>query len=206
LEHLVFLLSLRQLNVPTMKKGLLVAAVLFAALGSKAQINKGQFLAGGTAGFSSSKYGENKTTNINVTPGVGYFVIDKLAVGAEATYGYAKETSETTVGGATVKVESKVTSLAFAPFVRYYFLPAAQKVNVFAHGSYGFGSTKVDDGDSQSFSAYHIGAGPAFFLTPSVALEATVYYNSSKVKDAPERTNTFGLSVGFQVHLGKGKK
>lgn len=48
-----------------------------------------------------------------------------------------------------------------------------------------------------------IKAGPAFFLNPSIALEATVGYGSFKYSDADDATNTFGVNVGFQIHLGK---
>ncbi|BAV10383.1 Outer membrane protein beta-barrel domain-containing protein [Filimonas lacunae] len=185
-----------------MKKVLLFASILFAGVAANAQINKGQWLAGGTLGFSSSKAGDNKTTNINLNPNAGYFVINNLAVGLEADYGYSKY--KTKVAGADFS--TKTTSIGAAPFVRYYVLPTAQKTNVFVHGAYAFGSTKSDDASSVSFNAFKFAAGPAFFLTPSVALEASVYYQSQKAKYDAERTNTFGLAVGFQVHLGKAKK
>lgn len=181
-----------------MKKGLLVAAVLFAALGSKAQINKGQYLVGGAAGFNHDKAGEAKTTTIFISPNAGYFVADKLAVGLDASFTSAKEKVGDVDG-------DKLSTFNVGPFVRYYFLPTAQKVNVFAHGAFRFGSTKVGDADGVSSTDWTIKAGPAFFLSPSVALETAVYYGSLKYKDV-DATNSFGLSVGFQIHLGKGKK
>ncbi|GGH79496.1 hypothetical protein GCM10011379_48950 [Filimonas zeae] len=173
---------------------------------ANAQIKQGQFMAGGNAGFSSEKVRDNKTTSWNISPAVGYFVVDKLAVGIEANYMHEKYTWKSASGPVVIEGEDKSRRLGFAPFVRYYFLPAAQKVNVFAHGAYGFGSTKSNDNDSESFSFYRFAAGPAFFLSPSVALEANVFYMSYKDKNDADRTNSFGLQVGFQIHLGKGKK
>jgi hypothetical protein len=180
-----------------MKKGLLVAAVLCAAIGSNAQINKGQYLVGGSAGFQQSKAGEEKTTTIFLSPNAGYFVADKLAVGLDANF----RSDKTTEDGDDL---SKQSSFNVGPFVRYYFLPTAQKVNVFAHGAFRFGSIKVGDADGVSSTDWTIKAGPAFFLSPSVALETAVYYGSLKYKDV-DAINNFGLSVGFQIHLG-GKK
>lgn len=186
-----------------MKKVLLLASILLTVAAANAQINQGQFLAGGNAGFSSSKVRDNKTTQFNITPNVGYFVIDKLAVGLEANYLHSKDTWKGSVAGIPTEGEDKSSTWSFAPFVRYYVLPKAQKVNVFVNGSYGFGSTKDNDDAAESFNYYRFAAGPAFFLTKSVALEASVYYGSGKSKNDADRTNTFGLQVGFQVHLGK---
>lgn len=188
-----------------MKKILLVAAIALTAATVSAQIKQGQFLVGGNAGFSSAKERDNKTTVYNITPNAGYFVIDKLAVGMEAGYQYRKQTLKSGLPFSG-EIESKYRMLTFAPYVRYYFLPAMEKVNLFANSSYGLGSEKENTSASQSYSYYRVAAGPAFFVSPSVALEASVYYMSGKAKNDPARTNTFGVNAGFQVHLGKGKK
>ncbi|HEY0680084.1 MAG TPA: hypothetical protein VGD17_17490, partial [Chitinophagaceae bacterium] len=73
-----------------------------------------------------------------------------------------------------------------------------------ADASYGFGSVKYDGGDAIGVSQFAIAAGPAIFLTPNTALEITVGYNSSKIEDDDERTNSFQFGVGFQIHLGNG--
>lgn len=101
--------------------------------------------------------------------------------------------------------EDATSSVLFAPFVRYYFLPAAQKVNIFADASYGFGSMKV--GESESFNQYSIMAGPAIFLTPNTALEFALQFRSAggDAFGGEDRQNNFGVNVGFQIHLGNGK-
>ena len=109
---------------------------------------------------------------------------------------------------ATMKEESDedaTSSFAVAPFVRYYFMPAAGKVNIFADASYGFGSMK--EGDSRSFNQFTVSAGPAVFLSPNTALEFALQYNSAG-GDAygDDRMNVFGVNIGFQVHLGNAKK
>jgi len=178
-----------------MKKiGFIFSLLLISAVGFS-QINKGQWLVGGSAGLELSKYGnqdESKTTTVNVSPDAGYFFINNFAGGARVTFQSVKEKSE----------ENATTSFLFAPFVRYYFLPAARKVNIFGDASYGFGSMK--SGESNSFNQFTIGAGPAVFLSPNTALEFTLQYRSAG-GDAygDDRLNSFGLNIGFQVHLGK---
>jgi hypothetical protein len=179
-----------------MKKIFMVAVATILIQAGFAQVNQGQWLVGGNASFSSAKYPALKTTSFEFSPNVGYFFIDNFAGGLRFDIQSVKEK----LGG----VEEKASSTSIAPFLRYYFLPASQKVNVFADASYGFGSMKFDGGESVGISGYSIMAGPAIFLSPNTALEVTVGYGSTKIEDDNERTNTFRFGVGFQIHLGTG--
>lgn len=178
-----------------MKKVLFAALMTIAVQGVFAQVNKGQWLVGGNAGFESHKQGEVKATQFTVSPNAGYFFIDKFAGGLR-------------VDLSSIKYKGADASSQFliAPFLRYYFLEAAQKLNIFADASYGFGSVK-DDGESASQNGFAISAGPAVFLTPNTALEFALQYRSMG-GDAygDDNQNTFGFKVGFQIHLGGGKK
>ncbi|WEK34914.1 MAG: outer membrane beta-barrel protein [Candidatus Pseudobacter hemicellulosilyticus] len=179
-----------------MKKVLFAAFLTVCATGAFAQINKGQWLVGGTVGFNSQKFGdgdENKVSMLNISPNGGYFFMDKLAAGLRLDFTSTKVKSE----------DDAYSDFAVAPFVRYYFLPTTEKVNLFLDGSYGFGSAGQEDKTNQSYFAFV--AGPAVFLSPSVALELGIGYKSYKYKDIDDRDNRFGVNVGFQVHLG-GKK
>ena len=178
-----------------MKKVLFAALMTIAVQGVFAQVNKGQWLVGGNAGFESIKHGEGKATSFTFSPKGGYFFIDNFAGGLRVDL-----TSVKPKGG------DASTQTLIAPFLRYYFLPAAQKVNIFADASYGFGSVK-DEGESESQNAYAISAGPAIFLSPNTALEFALQYRSAG-GDAwgDDRYNSFGFNIGFQIHLGGGKK
>jgi len=178
-----------------MKKVLLAAIVLLSAQAGFSQISQGQWLVGGTAGFASEKHGSEKATTINISPNAGYFFIDHLAGGLRVNFLNSKPDG---VSAASI--------ITVAPFARYYFLPTGQQVNIFADAQYGFGSGK-NYGDSKSYSVnqFVVSAGPAVFLSPSVALEFALYYDSKGGKFyGTERDNTFGLNIGFQVHLGSG--
>ncbi|WP_207510865.1 outer membrane beta-barrel protein [Longitalea luteola] len=180
-----------------MKKVLFAAFLLVSSNAIFAQVNKGQWLAGGNISFTSSKHGDNddsKNTHFEIRPNAGYFFIDKLAGGLRLSYISDKDKGD----------DEATTAFTLAPFARYYFLDAAQKVNVFADASYGFGSAGA--GEKESLNYWEIMAGPAVFLSPNTALELAVGYKSwGGDIYGDDRMNQFGVNIGFQVHLG-GKK
>ena len=179
-----------------MKKIFMVAVATILIQTGFAQVNKGQWLVGGNAGFSSTKWGDFKTSTFQFAPDAGYFFINNFAGGLRVSV----ESTKVKLDGGD---DATTSSTMIAPFVRYYFLPSAQKVNVFADASYGFGSSKEEGSESQGISGFSINAGPAIFLSPNTALELTLGYNSVKVEDVDDRKNTFQFGVGFQIHLGK---
>jgi hypothetical protein len=184
-----------------MKKVLFAAFLLVSSNAIFAQVDQGQWLVGGNAQFNFGKIGDTKYTTISVAPDAGYFVINQLAVGLRPELSYSK--SKYKVGN--VSNESSTTDFTVAPFVRYYFMPSGEKVNIFGDASYGFGSSKEKGEESVSSNYYQIAAGPAIFLTPNTALELAVYYRSYGGDAFPDdRFNNFGLNVGFQIHLGNG--
>jgi hypothetical protein len=190
-------------NTELMKK--MLFATLFAisasAAFSQGNINKGDLMLGGSAGFNSGKFGDYKATSVALSPDAGYFFINNLAGGLRVSVYSSKEkyiSDETTNSGFHV-----------APFVRYYFLPSTQKVNIFADGSFGFGQSKSKSTNFESkndVTMFAIKAGPAIFLTPATALELTLGYNSTKTKSFTNRQNNFGFEAGFQIHIPGTKK
>lgn len=133
-----------------MKKMIVMAALaLFGTQFAKAQVQKGNFLVGGTLGFNSTTTkvdgSDNKTTvsNILISPKAGYALSDKWMVGVfvDGEFG----TSKHEVGEADTK--DKTTMIAPGLFVRNYCQIADSKVYFTseANVAYGFGSTKEDD-------------------------------------------------------------
>ena len=179
-----------------MKKIVFALSLLSLTSTGFSQINKGQWLVGGSASLDFTKFGDDdnsKVTSFSISPDAGYFFVNNFAGGARVSFNSVKQEGE-----------DAASSFVFAPFARYYFLPAAQKVNIFADASYGFGSVK-SDGESESMNQFAIAAGPAVFLSPNTALEFTLQYSSAggDAYGGEDRLNTIGFNVGFQVHLGK---
>jgi len=180
-----------------MKKVLFAAFLLVSSNAIFAQINQGNWMVGGNVNFTHSKIGDAKSNHFNISPDAGYFFIDQLAAGLRLNYGSDK------VKGA----DDASTDWTVSPFVRYYFLPSGQMVNIFVDGSYGFG--KTGDKDKVSYNQFEFMAGPAVFLSPNVALEFALFYRSKggdayKTLTSDDRLNQFGVNIGFQIHLGNG--
>jgi hypothetical protein len=186
-----------------MKKVLFSFALLVAGSSAFSQINKGQWLAGGNIEFKTQKQADadnnTRVSGFQLSPNAGYFFMDQLAGGLRVDLITKKQKD----------AEDGASDIFVSPFVRYYFLPAAQKINVFADASYGFGS-KSEGGNSVGQNQFTFMAGPAVFLTPNTALEFGVSYRSEggeywEVGDDVKRMNTLGFKLGFQIHLGNKK-
>ena len=157
-------------------KKVLFAAILLVGLSTvaSAQTSKGTWLLGGGAGYSSFA-GLNSWS---ITPSIGGFIKDNLAIGGELNLmGFDGETS-TTVGA----------------YVKPYF-GGSETNKWFAKG--GIGTTSVGGGDSKF--GYGVGLGNASFLNKSIALEVSANY--TKIADYSE--GQFDLKVGFQIHFGR---
>jgi len=180
-------------------KNLLLGILILVSVSLNAQCVKGNWLVGGSAGFSSSTVdidGAEAVTNIHVSPDIGYFIIDRLAVGAAIDF-----TSTSSNGHSG-------SSFSVGPAVRYYFADLGESAKLFGQAQFTFGSeTPFGEDDSVSSTAWGVSAGLAWFLNHHVALEASLGYGSHKPGDengiAGIATNTFGLEVGFQIELGE---
>jgi hypothetical protein len=183
-----------------MKKILLLLSFFAIASVLSAQVQQKNWLLGGSASFYHDKYGNEKETGLTVSPDVGYFFIDKLAGGLRVNLSTWTNKEE----GYN---DYKGTDFSIAPFVRYYFLPARQKINIFAEGSYQYGTHTYDYGgesgkQTENVHTFAFQAGPAIFFTPHTALEITVGYNNEKWESDDDATHSIQMAVGFQIHFG----
>ncbi len=172
-----------------MKKLILsLAIIVIASLSATAQTEKGSWLIGGSASFSSS----TGSTSLSIEPKAGYFFSNNWAAGLGLNF-----TSQSSDGFST-------TAIIGAPFIRYYFLPLGDNVKLFGNGLIGIGN--ISGGGSSSFTTWQLSAGPAVFLNKHTALEFALAYGGNKYSGSGA-INTFAFLVGFQIHLpGKGKK
>jgi hypothetical protein len=85
--------------------------------------------------------------------------------------------------------------------LRYYILPAANTINVFAEAAYGWTGFYHRNSDA-IIHQWSVSVGTAFFLNRNMALEAALNYtNITEVRLGYPKT--LGLNIGFQVYLGK---
>ena len=167
---------------------ILLVATLFVAFTSNAQIEKGNWMMGGGANFGNYKSTSGgvkvESTGIGVYPNIGYFVIDKLALGASAELGFSNATK---------------TSYGISPFIRYYILEKDKTFNFFSEASYGISRIINSNYKSQKLN---LKAGTVFFLNSSVGIEAALNYSTNKYSQ-DSHNEAFYLLIGFQIHLEK---
>jgi hypothetical protein len=172
---------------------------------ANSQITKGGFLIGGNIGFSSTKFKRPDisnaiTNNFFISPGIGYFIIDKLAAGIRLNFTSSHEKAGT--------IDQSYTNTTLSPFARYYFLPVNKMVNAFINLSYNNSRTKFSNQSTPSTILkryeYTIAAGPSIFLNQQIALEFTAGYQWSSAKGRSNSKETqFNTGLGLQIHLGK---
>lgn len=168
---------------------ILFITTFFFAMVSNAQISKGNWMMGGTGAFGNSKVtslgAEDNGFYLNLYPNVGYFFINKLAVGTNASLLLAFREKHSAAWG-------------IGPYVRYYFLEKEKAINVFSElNYYAERRSKTDD---LKFNTFNIKAGTVFFLNSIVGIEVALNYSTQKTNQNFEKRGIY-LNVGFQIHL-----
>lgn len=152
-------------------------------------------------------YLSQKNTSIVLTTFAGYFVKENLAIGGELLFSYTRTKDY------DYDSKSSETTIAFAPFARYYF--GAKKAKPFVQGAVGIGSlrSKVEYDsssnayeDSSTIVTYSATAGVAFFVSDNTAFDLSLGYGgfSATNNDDSERKgiqDSFGLNMGISIVL-----
>ncbi|MGE5107959.1 MAG: outer membrane beta-barrel protein, partial [Sphingobacteriales bacterium] len=164
------------------------------------QINKNNWMIGGAASLRASNYDlgggfSSKQTIVQLSGDVGYFIIDKLAIGLKPGYSRTETNNPHIIANA----------YEIGPFVRYYFLPKEKYVNIFSELSYQYGIMKTNQGVSQNSNNFSGLIGCAAFFNSSVALEFTLGYSSYLYNNNSGKVNSVIAGVGFHFHLEKEK-
>lgn len=176
-----------------------MAVTLFIlSLESAGQISKGTRLIGGNATFSSyhnksQLFGTNDHLSIGIQPKIGLFFIDRFAGGLSLNWSFTKYKSPSV----------KVSELVIGPFLRYYFLPSANKVNIFGETSYQYGVRKQTGNPRVKSNNFSFLTGPVVFLNQSVGVEFTIGYTINKFVDYDGNNSMFQIGLGVQIHLDR---
>jgi len=210
------------------KQNIFLLLLLFSSSILVAQVEKGKWLFAGSSNLGldigKTKYessdginSEYKYTQFNFSPGVGYFVIDKLAAGLLIDYGYYKDINQDN------NDEWKNTSFLIGPFAKYYIMEY-KKIWPYVTAGIGFGSEKTtttwDGGSNEEKAkilAYRFGGGATYFLNDNVGFELFLGYNHEVTKyesseDVKSMSSSdtddyldgaFKMGVGVVVTFGK---
>ena len=199
-----------------MRRIAITILVLAYTVGLKAQefppTAKGNFMIGGSAGYSHSKNNLSCSKNFDLAPNIGYFIIDGLAVGATPMYSYSNIKP---YNNNSFSLKTISHTFSIAPFVRYIF-----KNGIFTQIEGGIGKTFIKRGvfhsneDSKSTTTTKYiqpSIGYSYFINSKVAIEASAYYKYTTQKDKEKDggTNLFGsfdkksigVRVGIQAYL-----
>ena len=163
--------------------------ILACSLGAAtAQLQKGSTMVGGSVGNIGFGLGSGSHFNINLTPRLGYFIEDNIAIGAKLDAGFTGQR-----GGNTTY------NYGVNGFGRYYFGPKEfdtllKQGRWFAEAGVGVSGLKNAD------AGFNINFGPgyAYFLNEHVAVEALALYNGQFGSGS---VHGLSLNVGFQIYL-----
>ncbi|WP_415327467.1 outer membrane protein [Chryseobacterium sp. MMS23-Vi53] len=202
-----------------MKKLLLAGAVALFGL-SNAQMTKGDWVISGDTGLgfnnvsTTIKVGDQsvdgpKVNTFSISPSVGYFVIDKLAVGIEL--GYMNTTTK------YQGLKSTTSSFSGMPTATYYFANSTKFVPFLGAGI-GYASVKntdeanvmgtvVKNETTTDGLAWKVKGGVTYMATQSLGLNLGISYdqfsNKETIMNTDVKTNvkTFGVNVGFSYFI-----
>ncbi len=160
-----------------MKKFLVVACLLMAAVGAHAQFEKSKWVVNPSLTGLDLSHNELEDTRLGISAQGGAFVADNVALILTLGADWRKGTDIYTVGVGG----------------RYYF----QQTGVYLGAGlrakcWDFGSDNYTD------TAISLEAGYAYFLTRTVTIEPAVYYDLS-LKDSD--FSKFGFKVGFGFYF-----
>lgn len=208
-----------------MKKLLVLSAIaLFGMV--NAQTEKGSWVVGGstTLGFNSTntkyKYeGDSadgpKVSTFTITPSVGYFVIDKLAIGLDLGYTSLTTKMDEEFLGSNYSSKSTLSTFSILPTATYYFKSNSKVLPYLGVGA-GYSTSKEkftqsgagsnDYEDNLNGFAWKGKGGIVFLITPSIGIDLGVSYLGTNGKydddsDVKVQTNTFGVNAGISVFL-----
>ncbi len=160
----------------------LAAFVCCAQIASAQTVNQGAWMIGGDAGFSSFKVkdADNSTTFFNISPDLGYFIADDLAIGLGIDF-----QSVSFDGNST-------SSFSLGPSVRYY---VADPIFIQVGANLG-----LDEGAGTTLGA---AVGYSWFLNNSVAIEPALFFNIYNEDGDFNDFSVFGLSIGVRAFAGR---
>lgn len=211
----------------------LVALIFNTALVAQSVTGAGNFMMGGTLGFSTASSsveinnsGQSvsnegtRATQFNISPRIGYFVSDNFALGIGMDYTLNEIEEPVDLSDPDTEYESEYDSdLLFGPFTRYYFPVGVDKA-FFLQANFGFGSSedqiRVGE-DPQTVSndvlAASVGPGFTIYSTDAIGIEAIAKYNwarsnatynfQGESNETTTYTNQWDFSIGFQVYFNR---
>lgn len=166
---------------------------------------KGNWLiGGGLLRMDYSNIGSVKNLEINVSPSLGYFVLDRLLIGADLAFNYNHLKTDFTL--VESNIDSRGLGMSISPFVRYYTAKPQQNIQPYLElrSSLSYHENRLGPNSSnpltlsRNFSTF-IGGGVDIFLNEHTALEAGLNLG----KDLTTGQTQLGVQIGLKFFLYK---
>lgn len=190
-------------------KKILLLLTLAAGLNvaANAQTEKGKWLVSGASniGFNSvsTKFKADgmsvdgpKVNTFNISPSVGYFVVDNLSVGL--SLGYTNTSTKDEDGE-----KASSSTFTFLPSLTYFFTKNTT-VKPYLGAGAGYASFKEKYGsvaETNGGFAWEVQGGLAYFVNQKAAINFGLGYGEVSVEQSgfTVNANTFGAKIGFSL-------
>lgn len=181
---------------------LLAAIMFFSGLIAQENFDEGhngfakgdKFISGLISYGSVSHSDDSKEKNFNVSPRLGFFLNDFIAVGGRLGFAWYQKKL---VSGDRVSENSTFTAGAFG---RYYLLPGS-RFSVFGELGLGFGSTKNMNGKWTNGVNVGFLPGLSYFIGQHFAFEASIgilSYNTVNSGNRSGSTDSFDVGINLE--------
>lgn len=197
-----------------MSKVILLFFAFFSVQLSFGQLTEGNWLFGGSGYLQSNTrdyiVGQNivkyKDNDVAISPSVGYFIINKLAIGVKPSFSWSKSDYVRTISGNVGGGQENNSWFYIGPFGRYYFLQKDNIYNIVVDASYSYGMRSDFGKNVGRSNSFKFMTGPVLYFNSSVGIELLIGYSSTKQKfyDNLKFSNNyrgFLTTIGFQIHL-----
>jgi hypothetical protein len=145
---------------------------------SNAQLDRKDFMVGGSLGFSTIHKGDLSHNSLNLSPNIGYFFWNHIPAGLDFSW----------------IQEGNNMQLAAAPYIRGYLKIGSAAL--FGYLKCGVSTTRQGQ-DKTTNSFFAAGPGLAAFISRDVALETIFSY--TRQLDSPIYSTAF--TIGIQVYI-----
>ena len=190
-----------------MKKVILLLFCCLLFKFSFAQLEKGNWLVGGSGSFSSERKIRNdvteKMTQINLNPEIGYFFLEKFVGGLRPLYSHLTYLQDN-----DISVRQTYTRLGMDTFLGYYLLHNKNPFNLLTQLEYGFTrETQEKLKPLGNDSIFKISGGPVYFVNESIGINLVMGYSvlsrKSILTGETRVIKEFSTGIGLQIHLTK---
>jgi hypothetical protein len=182
---------------------LLVACCgLFGANNANAQLQKGNLMVGANlADLGLRLQNGNTRISFNISPKLGYFIRDNIAIGGEVGLGFDHQSVSS--------ISTNEINYKIGAFGRYYISdPRAillKRSRFFIEANTGItgNNVKTEGAASVTTNGLGLGVGPGvtYFITPNIGLEGLLKYDLGVGFGSSTTTHNFSIGVGFQIYL-----